>query len=79
MYFPRKLKQDINITGLMPAMICLMIGALVWILIGEKEGLISVSVFFVLYAMFSFWIYIRTVNISYLAASLWQLLFGFYL
>ena len=79
MYFPRKLKQDINITGFIPAMICLMIGALVWILIGEKEGLISVSVFFVLYAMFSFWIYIRTVNISYLAASLWQLLFGFYL
>ena len=79
MYFPRKLKQDINITGFIPAMICLLIGALVWILIGEKEGLISVSVFFVLYAMFSFWIYIRTVNISYLAASLWQLLFGFYL
>ncbi len=79
MYFTRKLNQDFSITGFIPAIICLSIGALIWIFIGARAGLLAVSVFFVLYAGFSFWIYIRTRNISYLAASLWQLLFGFYL
>jgi hypothetical protein len=76
MYFSRRLKPDFRITGFIPAILCLSIGALIWIFIGEREGLLSVSVFFVLYAGFSFWIYIRTLNLSYLAASLWQLLFG---
>jgi hypothetical protein len=79
MYFPSKLKRDFRITGFIPAMICLSIGVLVWIFIGKREGYISFSLFFVLYAGFSFWIYIRTLNQSYLAASIWQLLFGLYI
>ncbi|MBP1665868.1 MAG: hypothetical protein H6Q23_728, partial [Bacteroidetes bacterium] len=79
MYWQRKLKQDYSIRGFIPAIICLSIGAVIWVLIGEKEGLISVSVFFILYAVFSLWIYSRTKNLSYLAASLWQLFFGLYL
>lgn len=79
MYWQRKLKQDYSIRGFIPAIICVSIGAVIWVLIGEKEGLISVSVFFILYAVFSLWIYSRTKNLSYLAASVWQLLFGLYL
>ena len=78
MYYPRKLKQDFSIKGFIPAILCLSIGALIWIFIGKKEGYISVSIFFILYAVFSFWIYIRTRNLSYLAASVWQLMFGLY-
>ncbi len=79
MYFRRKLKQDFNITGFIPALICLFIGAVIWALIGPKEALLSVAAFFILYAGFSFWAYIRTRNLSYLAASLWQMLVGFFL
>jgi len=79
MYFPPKLKRDFRITGFIPAIICLSIGVLVWIFVGKKEAYISVSLFFVLYAGFSFWIYIRTRNLSYVAASLWQLMFGLYI
>jgi len=79
MYFPRKLKQDFRITGFIPAIICLSIGALIWIFIGRREGYLSVSLFFILYSAFSLWIYIRTRNLSYFAASLFQLLFGLYL
>lgn len=78
MYFPRKLKQDYDITGFIPAIVCLSIGAVIWVLAGPREALISVAAFFVLYAVFSFWIYIRTRNISYLAASLWQSLVGIF-
>ena len=79
MYLPRKLKQDNRITGLVPALICLLIGAVIWVLIGPEEALISVAAFYFLYAGFSFWIYLRTHNMSFLAASMWQLLFGVFL
>jgi len=79
MYFPRKLKQDNSITGLIPALICLLIGAVIWVLIGPEEALISVAAFYILYAGFSFWIYLRTRNMSFLAASLWQLCCGIFL
>ncbi|HUU99752.1 MAG TPA: hypothetical protein VMW32_02205 [Bacteroidales bacterium] len=76
MYYPRNLKQDFNITGFIPAMFCLLIGALVWIFIGMKEAFLTFSLYFILYGGFSFWIFIRTNNQSYLAASCWQILFG---
>jgi hypothetical protein len=79
MYLPRKLKQDNSITGLIPALICLLIGAVIWVLIGPEEALISVAAFYILYAGFSFWIYLRTHNKSFLAAFIWQLLFGVFL
>lgn len=79
MYFPRKLKRDYRITGFIPAIICISIGVLVWIFIGEREGVYSVSLFFILYSLFSMWIFFRTRNQSYLAASVWQLFFGLWL
>lgn len=79
MYFPRKLKQDFSITGFIPAIICLSLCALIWLFIGRKEGYLSVSIFFILYAGFSFWVYTRTKNHSYIASSLWQLMFGLYI
>ena len=79
MYYPRKLKRDFRITGFIPAIICISIGALIWIFIGQREGVYSVSGFFILYAAFSLWIFIRTRNQSYLAASVWQLFFGLWL
>ena len=79
MYYPRKLRRDFRITGFIPAIICISIGALIWIFIGPKEGVYSVSIFFVLYAFFSLLIFFRTRNQSYLAASVWQLFFGLWL
>jgi hypothetical protein len=76
MYFTRKLKQDFSITGFIPAIMCLSISTFIWIFIGKKEGLFSIAIFFVLYAFFSIWIYSRTKNLSYLAASVWQMLSG---
>jgi hypothetical protein len=78
MYYPRKLRNDFRITGFIPAIICLSAGALIWIFIGRKEGYLSVSAFFILYSLFSLWIYFRTRNQSYIASSVWQLLFGIY-
>ena len=79
MYFNRKLKQDFSIRGLIPALLCIFTGILTGILFGPKEGLISVALFFILYSVFSLWIYFRTRNLSYIAGSFWQLLFGLYL
>lgn len=78
MYFNRKLKQDFRIIGLIPAMLCLLIGAVIWVFIGPIEAFLSVAVFFVLYSGFSFWIFLKTRNLSFLAASVWQLLFGIF-
>lgn len=79
MYYPRKLRNDFRITGFIPAILCLSVGALIWLFIGREEGYMSVSVFFILYSGFSFWIYCRTRNQSYIASSVWQLLFGIYI
>ena len=76
MYYRRKLKPDSSITGFIPAITCVLTAAIIWITAGPKEAFLSVSLFFVLYSAFSFWIYIRTRNISYVAASLWQFLWG---
>jgi hypothetical protein len=79
MYYPRKLKQDISLRGLIPAIICLSVGAIIWALVGAVAALSAVAAFFVLYAGFSFWIFARTQNLSYLSASVWQLLFGIFM
>jgi hypothetical protein len=79
MYYQRKLRRDFRITGFIPAIICICIGALIGIFIGLKAAIFSVSVFFVLYAIFSLWIFFRTRNQSYLAASAWQFMFGLFL
>jgi len=79
MYFPRKLKQDISIRGLIPAMIFLSIFLLTRIFFGIKVAMFSASLFFIMYAGFSCWIYLRIRNQSYLAASVWQFFAGLFL
>jgi hypothetical protein len=79
MFYPEKLKRDTGIAGFIPAMLCLSIGAIMSILWGIRYGFISVSVFFILYACFSLVIYFRIRNLSYLVASIWQFLIGFFL
>ncbi len=79
MYFPRKLKQDLRIIGLIPAMTCIIIGAVVFVLTGTKEALLSVAAFYIIYAGFSLWIFIRTSNQSYFAAFVWQFIFGIFI
>lgn len=74
-----KLKRDYNINGFMPAIICLSIASLVWIIIGSRQGLLAVVLFFMAYSLFSLWTFTRTRNLSYLAACLFQLMFGLYL
>jgi len=78
MYYSRRLKNDFNITGFIPAMIGVSFIVLTVITFGVRAGFIAASLFFILYAGFSLYIYGRTGNISYLAASLWQFLVGLY-
>lgn len=78
MYFPHKLKRDFRITGFIPAILCLSIGFLFWIFVGEREAFLAICFFLILYSGFSLWIYIRTRNLSYLAASLFQLFGGLF-
>lgn len=78
MYYQRRLKNDSKITGLMPAMIVLFISLLTGITFGIKAGFFAVSISFIVYACFSFYVYLRIMNLSYLAASLWQFLIGLY-
>lgn len=51
MFFPKKLKPDYSIIGLIPAILCLLIGALFCATFGPIEALISVSVFIGLYVV----------------------------
>ncbi len=79
MEYRRKLKPDRSITGFIPAMFCLLIFGVVMILKGVNEAILAAAIFFAGYAGFSAWIYFRTKNQGYLAASVWQLAFGLFL
>ena len=79
MYYSRKLKQDFRIAGLIPAIIIVLSFILTWILCGIRTGYFVLSIGFLLYAVFSIFIYSRTRNISYVAASLFQGFYGLYL
>ena len=67
MYYSRKLKQDFRIAGLIPAIIIVTSFFLAWILFGIRTGYFVLSIGFLLYAVFSLFIYYRTRNISYVA------------
>lgn len=43
MYWQRKLKQDYNIRGFIPALICISTGAVIWVLAGEKGTELFIS------------------------------------
>ena len=79
MYYPRKLKEDFKIAGLIPAIIVVLLFIVTAILYGIKTGYLVLSIGFILYAVFSLYIYYRTRNTSYFAAFLFQMFYGFYL
>lgn len=74
-----KLKPDRSIAGFVPAIFCLLIFGVVLIIKGVPAAILSAALFFIIYAGFSAWIFYRTRNRSYLAASVWQLAFGLFL
>jgi hypothetical protein len=79
MYYSRKLKQDFRIAGLIPAIIIVTSFILTWILFGIRTGYFVLSLGFLLYSLFSLFIWYRTRNISYVAAFLFQFFYGLYL
>ena len=79
MYYQKKLKQDFKIAGLMPAIIIVSAFVIAWVLFGIRTGYLVLSMGFLLYAVFSLFIYYRTKNISYIAAFLFQTFYGLYL
>ena len=78
MYFSRKQRYEFSMTGFIPAITCLLLYALAVIFYGYKEGFAVAGAFFILYSGFSIWIFSRTGNKSYIAASLFQFFFGLY-
>jgi hypothetical protein len=79
MYYPGKLRQDIRITGLIPAIVMLILFGLAVIFFNVRTGIAVVSFGFIIYSVFSLFLYSRTRNISYMAAFLFHLFFGLYL
>lgn len=79
MYHSRKLKQDFKIAGLIPVIVILTLFVIVWILFGIRSGYFVLSIGFLLYSVFSLFIYYRTRNNSYIAAFLFQFFYGLYL
>lgn len=79
MYYSKKLKPDLRITGLIPVIIMIILFSLVSIFTGVKTGFLVVSLGFLIYSVFSLFIFYRTRNISYIAAFLFQIFFALYL
>jgi hypothetical protein len=78
MYHSHKLKPDLSIKGLIPAIICLVTGFLAYVFYGLRGFFIEITLFFALYSLVSFSFFILTRNISYASAGIWQLLFALY-
>ncbi len=78
MYYPNKLRSGTKFTALIPALIMLTLFAFAVVLFDIRGGLAVMFVSFTLFSVFSFFLYLRTHNSSFLAGSLMQLLFGLY-
>lgn len=79
MEYGRRLKPDRSIAGFIPAMAVLLIFGLILTFYGINRAMLAVALFFIAYAAFSAWIFLKTRNQSYIAAALFQLAFGLYL
>jgi len=76
MYVIHKLKPDRSVTGLVPAIIALTCGALLGIFFGWRIAYIFIAFFFWVYALYSFWAFVRTMNSGFLIATLYQVFAG---
>jgi len=79
MYYTPKLRQDFRIAGLIPAIVIIAAFLATWILDGIKTGYLTLAAGFLLYSLFSLYIFSRTKNNSYFAAFLFQACYGMYL
>ena len=76
MYNIRKLKPDRNFYGLLLPFAVLAIGALFGILFSLEAAVYFIAVFFSIYAMYSFFTFIRTRNPGFIVVTLYQLSVG---
>ncbi len=79
MYYSRKLKYEFGIGGLLPALVMLIVFAFVTIFMGIGAGLVVLFIAFASFACLSSVTYLRTRNISYLAAAVFQTCWALYL
>ena len=75
----RKLKPDRSVTGLIPVFTFLLIFALVSIWTGIETGMRVLGVLALLYAGYSFYVFLWTRNTGYLVAILYQAFGGLWL
>ena len=78
MYSIRKLKPDQSFTGPLLILGILGISAIVGALFGLTWGLKALGWLILLYALYSLNVWIRTLNIGYLIATLYQFSLGFF-
>ena len=72
MYVIQKLKPDRSITGLIPAITALMIGAIIGIFFGTEAGYKFMAIFFWAYALYTFTGYVRTMNPGFIIPALYM-------
>jgi hypothetical protein len=75
----RKLKPDRSITGLIPAFVYLLIFAIVIIWAGYEVGVRVMGVLLLIYAGYSFYVFLLTRNTGYLVAVLYQMFCGLWI
>ncbi|MBC8315823.1 MAG: hypothetical protein ISR57_03230 [Bacteroidales bacterium] len=78
MYYPNKLKSNNKFHPIIPALMMVTLFAFAAIFIDISAGLFVMFICFALFAVFSFTLFLRTHNSSFLVGGLMQLLFAFY-
>jgi len=71
-----KLKSETSINMLLPAIVTLTVWAALWRIFDFRTAQYWVAAVFILYGLFSLNAYVRTKNIGYLTASMFQILAG---
>jgi hypothetical protein len=74
MYYSRKLRPDNSITGFIPAILAIVIFAIIYLFFGFRIGIAAVSIFFLIYSLFSLLAFFRTHNPVYGLGFLFQVL-----
>jgi hypothetical protein len=72
MWFASKLKAETSINMLLPAIITIAGTSVLWILLGPRVAWVFIAAIFFIYSAFSFSAYVRTRNVGYLIAALFQ-------
>ena len=76
MYKIHKLKPDRSITGLIPAITAITVGALIGTFFGLKAGFTFIAVFFWAFSLYTFIGFVRTKNTGFIIPALYQFFGG---